>query len=154
MRSTGRSRSINGDPGSGGRSLDHLYRGPHADQIEEGGPEFDSEATFVGFAIGGDRIGFVDGEDVWNAAVRVLLTAEIIRRNCSRSTSGSCGRSRMERQLAFLVLPAWFAPHVTTPSIRAHSFLAWEVLRICWSGASCIDKPVWDEFPAQSGGAV
>jgi len=64
MRATGGSRSINGDASSDRCSLDHLYRGSDADQVEEDGPEFDSEATFAGFTVGGDRISFVDGEDV------------------------------------------------------------------------------------------
>jgi len=59
-----RTWSINRDTGSGRCSFDLLYGGSDADEIEEGRPEFDSEVTFVGFAVGGDRIRFVDGEDV------------------------------------------------------------------------------------------
>jgi hypothetical protein len=50
--------SIGGDTGSGRRSFDLLYGGSDADLIEEGRPEFDIEVTFVGFAVGGDRIRF------------------------------------------------------------------------------------------------
>ena len=56
--------SIDGDTGSGRRSFDLLYGGSDADLIKEGRPEFDIEVTLVGFAVGGDRIRFVDGEDV------------------------------------------------------------------------------------------
>ena len=40
------------------------YGRSDADVIEDGRPEFEIEVTFVGFAVGGDRIRFVDGEDV------------------------------------------------------------------------------------------
>jgi hypothetical protein len=54
--------SIDGDTGSGRCCFDLLYGGSDADEIEEGRPEFESEVAFVGFAVGGDRIRFVDGE--------------------------------------------------------------------------------------------
>jgi hypothetical protein len=58
------SRSIDGDTGTGRCSRD-LHEGvSDADGIEAGRPELEIEGTAVGFAVGGNRIFFVDGEDV------------------------------------------------------------------------------------------
>jgi hypothetical protein len=58
-----RSCSIDGDASCGRGSLDLRYWRSHADGIVAGRPEFEIEHTFVGFAVGRDRIRFVDGED-------------------------------------------------------------------------------------------
>jgi len=56
--------SVHGDAGGGRGSFDHLHGIADADEIEDGRPEFDNEVAFVGFAVGGDLIRFVNGEDV------------------------------------------------------------------------------------------
>jgi len=66
-RSIGQKRaidsSIDGDASSGRGSLDLCYWFSRADGIVTGRPEFEIESTFVGFAVGRDRIRFVHGED-------------------------------------------------------------------------------------------
>ena len=56
--------SIDGDAGTGRCSRDLGEGTSYANGIEAGRPEFEIEVTDVAFAVGRDRIRFVDGEDV------------------------------------------------------------------------------------------
>src|ERR1700683_1427651 len=60
------SRSIDGDAGTRGCSRDLRDRGSDADSIIAGRAEFDIEGAAIGFAVGGNPIVFVDGENVRN----------------------------------------------------------------------------------------
>jgi len=56
--------SIDVDASTGRCSRDLREGTSDANGIEAGRPEFEIESTAVGFAVGRDRIRFVDGEDV------------------------------------------------------------------------------------------
>ena len=56
--------SIDGDADTDCCSRDLRAGVSDADGIEAGRPEFEIEGTGVGFAVGGNGIYFVDGEDV------------------------------------------------------------------------------------------
>ena len=58
----GWSWSIDDNASSGRGSLDLCDWRPQADGIVAGRPEFEIEHSFVGFAVGRNGIGFVDGE--------------------------------------------------------------------------------------------
>jgi len=71
----GVSSSIDGDPGGGCCARDLRERISDADRIEAGRPEFKIERTAIGFAVRGNRIGFVDSEDVVDSQANVCVTA-------------------------------------------------------------------------------
>jgi hypothetical protein len=76
-------RSINSDAGSRRSSLDLCYGRSYADGSEAWRPEFENEHSFVGFAIGRDRIRFVVGEDGCEAAVRVKHQTDMVQFDAS-----------------------------------------------------------------------